>query len=82
MGNHACSAWMSLDPVPRETALEFVGGSHRWKTEYERPEFFNYRYESDDRTQANPSRTSTPTATTMRFCLGTWSQEIACFSTA
>ena len=54
MGNHACSAWMSLDPVPRETALEFVGGSHRWETEYERPEFFNYRYESDDRTRVAP----------------------------
>ncbi len=48
-GNHACSIWMSLDDVPRETALEFVRGSHRWETEYQRPEFFQYKYEGDDR---------------------------------
>ena len=47
-GNHACSIWMSLDAVPRETALEFIRGSHRWETEYQRPEFFHYRYEDDD----------------------------------
>jgi len=25
-----CSVWLPLDPVPRETCLEFVAGSHRW----------------------------------------------------
>ena len=37
-----------MDEVPRETALEFVRGSHRWETEYQRPEFFQFRYESDE----------------------------------
>lgn len=50
VGDHACSLWMSLDEVPRETALEFVRSSHRWKTEYQRPEFFQFRYRDDERT--------------------------------
>ena len=54
IGNHACSAWMSLDPVPKETALEFVKGSHRWETKYQRPPFFNFAYENDDRTKLAP----------------------------
>lgn len=29
-GTQVCSLWMSLDPVPRQTAVEFVAGSHRW----------------------------------------------------
>lgn len=29
-GEHVCSVWMPLDPVPKETCLEFVAGSHRW----------------------------------------------------
>jgi ectoine hydroxylase-related dioxygenase (phytanoyl-CoA dioxygenase family) len=29
-GAQVCSIWMSLDPVGRETAVEFVAGSHRW----------------------------------------------------
>lgn len=53
-GNHACSAWMSLDPVPAETALEFVRGSHRWPHDYERPDFFHFRYEGDDRSHKKP----------------------------
>ena len=44
-GEQACSLWMPLDPVPRETALEFVRGSHRWTTAYGRPAFFDSRYE-------------------------------------
>ena len=47
-GNQACSMWLSLDEVPRETALEFVRGSHRWGSEYQRPEFFQNHYEGDD----------------------------------
>lgn len=50
VGNQACSMWLSLDEVTRETALEFVRGSHRWGTEYQRPEFFHNHYEGDDRT--------------------------------
>jgi ectoine hydroxylase-related dioxygenase (phytanoyl-CoA dioxygenase family) len=29
-GWQVCSLWLSLDPVPRETCVEFVCGSHRW----------------------------------------------------
>ena len=29
-GSQVCSIWMSLDPVPRQTAVQFVAGSHRW----------------------------------------------------
>ncbi len=29
-GTQVCSIWMSLDPVPRHTAVEFLAGSHAW----------------------------------------------------
>lgn len=29
-GRQVCSVWLALDPVPREIAVEFVAGSHRW----------------------------------------------------
>ena len=29
-GSQVCSMWIPLDPVPRETSVEFVAGSHRW----------------------------------------------------
>jgi len=29
-GDHLVSMWIPLDPVPLETTLEFVAGSHRW----------------------------------------------------
>ena len=29
-GTQVCSIWIPLDPVPRETCVEFVAGSHRW----------------------------------------------------
>ena len=44
-GGQACSAWVSVDPVPGETALEFVAGSHRWETEYRPAPFFSQTYE-------------------------------------
>ena len=50
LGHHACSAWTSLDRVPKETALEFVKGSHRWETKFQRSPFFNVTYEKDDPT--------------------------------
>ncbi len=34
------SLWIPLDPVPRETTLEFVAGSHEWGKRY-RPQRFN-----------------------------------------
>jgi len=29
-GSQVCSLWIPLDPVARETCVEFVAGSHRW----------------------------------------------------
>lgn len=29
-GEQTCSLWLILDPVPKDTCLEFVAGSHRW----------------------------------------------------
>jgi ectoine hydroxylase-related dioxygenase (phytanoyl-CoA dioxygenase family) len=29
-GDHIISLWIPLDPVPRDTCVEFVAGSHRW----------------------------------------------------
>lgn len=29
-GAQVCSVWMSLDLVPRATAVKYVAGSHRW----------------------------------------------------
>lgn len=44
----ACSIWVALDPVPRDTAVEFVAGSHRWGRWF-RPERFDRSalYEND-----------------------------------
>ncbi len=33
-GTQVCSLWMSLDPVPRATSVEYVAGSHRWGVWY------------------------------------------------
>jgi ectoine hydroxylase-related dioxygenase (phytanoyl-CoA dioxygenase family) len=33
-GRQVCNIWTALDPVPRETALRFVKGSHRYETLY------------------------------------------------
>ena len=29
-GEQVCSIWMPLDPVPRDSCIEYVAGSHRW----------------------------------------------------
>ena len=49
-GEQTISLWIPLDPVPRETTLEFVPGSHRWGKAF-RPERFNRTalVEGDDR---------------------------------
>jgi ectoine hydroxylase-related dioxygenase (phytanoyl-CoA dioxygenase family) len=39
-GAQTCSLWIPLDSVPRDTAVEFVAGSHRWGRWF-RPERFN-----------------------------------------
>lgn len=38
-GFDACSIWMPLNPVAKESALEFVRGSHRWTAMYRQQNF-------------------------------------------
>jgi len=38
-GFDTCSAWMPLVPVVRESALEFVRGSHRWNQRFRQENF-------------------------------------------
>ncbi len=55
-GFDTCSAWMPLVPVARESALEFVRGSHRWDQRYRQENFGaltgddrdRVEYEADD----------------------------------
>ena len=37
-GRQVCSLWVPFDPVPEDTAVEFVAGSHAW------PEFSPYHF--------------------------------------
>ena len=37
-GKQTCSSWLSIDPVPESTALEFVAGSHQWGS-FSQPDF-------------------------------------------
>lgn len=39
-GPKTVSLWIPLDPIPRETTLEFIAGSHLWE-KYYRPQRFN-----------------------------------------
>ncbi len=48
-GIQVCSMWIPLDPVPRETAPEFIRGSHRWGVWYTPRRFVdNQDHPSDD----------------------------------
>jgi len=40
-GWQVCSLWLPLDAVPRETAVEFVAGSHRWGAWYTPKRFYD-----------------------------------------
>jgi ectoine hydroxylase-related dioxygenase (phytanoyl-CoA dioxygenase family) len=48
-GVQSVSFWVPLDPVPREIAIEYVAGSHRWGKQF-RPDRFNGTalFEGDD----------------------------------
>jgi ectoine hydroxylase-related dioxygenase (phytanoyl-CoA dioxygenase family) len=39
-GRQSVSFWVPLDPVPREIAIEYVAGSHKWGRDF-RPQRFN-----------------------------------------
>jgi ectoine hydroxylase-related dioxygenase (phytanoyl-CoA dioxygenase family) len=42
-GTQVCNVWIALDPVPAETALRFVLGSHKLKDDYRAVDFFSSR---------------------------------------
>ena len=44
IGNQTCSTWLSVDPVPESTALEFIAGSHQWDS-FARPDFHSKQLE-------------------------------------
>ena len=48
-GTQICSIWMPLDPVARETSIEYVAGSHRWRQSFMPRRFVdhqNYDYQA------------------------------------
>ena len=48
-GDHMCSVWVSLDPVPRAGCVEFVRGSHRWGKVFKPKSFFKAKEDYDFR---------------------------------
>ena len=49
-GHDTCSAWAPLDPVARESAIEFVRGSHAWPP-MRQPNFAGMTTQDDARDQ-------------------------------
>lgn len=50
-GDQMCSIWVPLDPVPRDGAVEFVRGSHRWGKVYKPKSFFEDKKDYEFRDQ-------------------------------
>jgi ectoine hydroxylase-related dioxygenase (phytanoyl-CoA dioxygenase family) len=42
-GTQICSIWLPLDPVARDTAIEFVAGSHAWGQSFTPRRFVDHR---------------------------------------
>ena len=54
-GMDTCSLWVPLDPVPRETAVEFIAGSHKWGRLFQPKMFVGEDYpESEDGFETMP----------------------------
>ena len=53
-GPKTVSLWIPLDPVPRETTLEFVSGSHLWGKSYRPQRFDGTPLNADDGLEAMP----------------------------
>ena len=47
-GTQTCSLWIPLDPVPRETCVEFVAGSHAWGKRFMPTKFRGEAYDRAD----------------------------------
>ena len=48
------SLWIALDPVARETSVEYVGGSHRWGRTFRPTRFNGTDLFANDRTERVP----------------------------
>ena len=53
-GAKTVSLWIALDPVARETSVEYVGGSHRWGRTYRPTRFNDTDLFADDRSERVP----------------------------
>lgn len=49
------SFWVPLDPVPRERSIEYVGGSHRWGTDFKPTRFDGTDLYPGDSTEQMPN---------------------------
>ncbi len=47
-GRDTCSLWIPLDPVPRDTCVEFVAGSHLWGRWFTPTKFVGVQYNRQD----------------------------------
>lgn len=48
-GRDNVSFWIPLDPVPKETCVEFVAGSHRWGKWFTPTKFVGVHYDREDK---------------------------------
>ena len=53
-GEKTVSLWVALDPVARETSVEYVGGSHRWGRTFRPMRFNGTDLFADDRSERVP----------------------------
>ena len=53
-GEKTVSLWIALDPVARETSVEYVGGSHRWGRTFRPMRFNGTDLFADDRSERVP----------------------------
>ena len=53
-GDKTVSLWVALDPVARETSVEYVGGSHRWGRTFRPTRFNGTDLFADDRSERVP----------------------------
>lgn len=73
-GTQVCSIWLALDPVPRETGVEFVLGSHRWGEWYTPRRFVD----NQDHPALDPSFRPVPDVNAHRdqYRFGSWDLEL------
>ena len=70
-GEKTVSLWIALDPVARETSVEYVGGSHRWGRSFRPTRFNGTDLFADDRSDRVPDIS----ARRVEFDLAGWAME-------